>query len=71
MRQAGEFFDPLKYCLHMLDPKKRIKELEEQISELKARWPAHSAQPWMLQQLEEMEEELDELKRATLDEISD
>jgi len=44
-------------------PNKRIQELEEQITELKASWPAHSVQPWMLQQLEELEEELESLKK--------
>jgi hypothetical protein len=52
----------------MNDPQKRIRELEEQITELKARWPAHSVQPWMLQQLEELEAELEELKREEQDE---
>ena len=47
----------------MNDPNERIQELEEQIAELKARWPAHSAQPWMLQQLEELEQELESLKQ--------
>ena len=43
----------------------RIKELERRITELKRRWPAHSAPPTMLQQLEELEEELEkELKKA-------
>ena len=43
----------------------RIEELEEQIAELKSRWPAHSAPPTMFQQLEELEEELErERKRA-------
>ena len=45
----------------MSNPQERIAELEEQIAELKARWPAHSAQPWMLQKLEELEEELEAL----------
>lgn len=40
----------------------RIAKLEEKIAELKARWPAHSAQTWMLQQLEELEEELEALQ---------
>jgi len=52
----------------MSDPQKRIQDLEEQIAELKARWPAHSAQPWMLQQLEELEEELEALKMEPIDE---
>jgi hypothetical protein len=46
----------------MPDLQKRIAQLEEQITELKARWPAHSAQPWMLGQLEDLEEELGALK---------
>lgn len=37
----------------------RIKGLERRISELKSRWPAHSAPPTLLQQLEELEEELE------------
>ena len=44
------------------DPRERIKELEAQIAELKAHWPAHSAQPWILQQLEDLEEELEALQ---------
>ena len=43
-------------------PDERITKLKEQIAELKARWPAHSVQPWMLQQLEELEEELEILQ---------
>ena len=46
----------------MEDPQVRIAKLEEKIAELKARWPAHSVQPWMLQQLEELEEELETLQ---------
>jgi len=40
----------------------RIKELEEEIHALKAQWPAHSVKAWMLQQLEDLEEELAQLK---------
>lgn len=36
----------------------RIQELEQQIRELKDRWPKHSVQPWLLQELEELEDEL-------------
>ena len=38
---------------------KRIREIEEKIADLKARWPAHSVPPHMWQQLEELEEELE------------
>jgi len=37
----------------------RVKEIEEQIADLKARWPAHSVPPHMWQQLEELEEQLE------------
>jgi hypothetical protein len=43
----------------------RVRELQEQIFDLKKRWPAHSTPAWMLQRLDELEEELEnELKRA-------
>lgn len=42
---------------------KRIKELEEKIADLRGRFPAHSVKPALVQQLEELEEELDRLKK--------
>jgi hypothetical protein len=41
---------------------KRIKEIEEEIAEIKARFPAHSVPPRMWQQLEELEEKLEKAK---------
>ena len=41
----------------------RIKEIEAEIADLKARWPAHSVPPKMWQQLEELEEKLEEAKK--------
>jgi hypothetical protein len=38
----------------------RIRELQEQIADLKKRWPAHSTPPAMLQQLDDLEEELEQ-----------
>jgi tRNA-Thr(GGU) m(6)t(6)A37 methyltransferase TsaA len=38
--------------------KDRVTELEEQIADLKERWPAHSVPPAMMTQLDELEEEL-------------
>ena len=44
----------------------RIADLEQQIAELKRRWPAHSAPPTLLEQLDELEAELkEELNKAT------
>ena len=40
--------------------RERIEEIEREIAELKARWPAHSVKPSMWQRLEELEEALEE-----------
>ena len=39
--------------------KKSIEEIEAEIADLKARWPAHSVPPSMWQKLEEIEEQLE------------
>jgi len=44
--------------------KETVRELEEKITDLKARWPAHSVPPSMWQQLEELEDEMEKAKRA-------
>jgi hypothetical protein len=51
--------------------RKRVEELEKQIAELKSRWPAHSVPPAMFQQLDELEEELDQVRKDTSAEKSD
>ncbi len=40
----------------------QIRNVENQIAELKSRWPAHSVPPAMIQQLDELEEELERLR---------
>jgi hypothetical protein len=47
--------------------KDKVKEIEEKIADLKARWPAHSVPPSMWQQLEELEDELAKAKRAEIE----
>ena len=42
----------------------KVREIEDKIADLKARWPAHSVPPSMWQQLEDLEEELEEAKKA-------
>jgi len=42
----------------------KVKEIEDKIADLKARWPAHSVPPLMWQQLEELEDELEKAKEA-------
>jgi hypothetical protein len=44
--------------------KDRIREIEAEIADLKARWLAHSTPPAMWQQLEELEARLEEIKRG-------
>jgi ribosomal protein L29 len=41
----------------------RIKEIKEEIAELKAKWPAHSVPPSMWMKLEELEEKLKQAKK--------
>ncbi len=46
----------------MPDRQERIAELERLIEELKQRLPAHSVKPQMIRELEDLEEELENLK---------
>jgi len=41
----------------------KIKELEAKIADLKGRLPKHSLRPAMLRELEELEDELERLKK--------
>ena len=41
----------------------KIKELEDKIADLKGRLPKHSVRPAMVRELEELEEELENLKK--------
>lgn len=40
----------------------KIEELTEKIKDLKSRFPAHSVKPWMVEELETLEEELERLQ---------
>jgi len=40
-----------------------VERLEQQLADLKARWPVHSARPSMLEELEDLEDRLAEAKR--------
>jgi hypothetical protein len=44
--------------------KETVREIEEKIADLNARWPAHSVPPSMWQQLEELEDKLEKAKEA-------
>lgn len=45
----------------------KIREIEEKIADLKARWPAHSVPPSMWMQLEELEDELEAARKKQSD----
>ena len=49
----------------------KIKEIEEKIADLKARWPAHSVPPSMWMQFEELEDELAKIIKAKKDEVNE
>ncbi len=40
-----------------------VQEIEEKIADLKARWPAHSIPASMWQELEDLEAELEKVKK--------
>lgn len=42
----------------------KVSEIEAKITDLKARWPAHSVPISMWQELEKLEDELDKAKEA-------
>lgn len=42
-----------------------IQHVQQQIADLKSRWPAHSVPPAMIQQLDELEEELERLQHQS------
>jgi hypothetical protein len=42
----------------------KVKEIEEKITDLKGRWPAHSVPPSLWQELEELEEALKDAKES-------
>jgi len=48
----------------MVDPDTPLAELERQLADLKARWPAHSVPPSMLIELEELEQAIAALRGA-------
>lgn len=41
----------------------KIRELEKRLSDLRARWPKHSVPPGMAMELEELEEELERIRK--------
>ena len=63
-------FDEESHLLNMSGIQK-IKELEEQIADLKRQWPAHSVPPAMLQRLEELEDELEQENNKMNEESED
>lgn len=48
----------------MEELEQKIKQLEARIEETKKRFPRHSVQPYLIQELEGLEDELEELKKA-------
>jgi hypothetical protein len=53
-----------KKCIIENMNRESVKAIEEEIAELKARWPAHSVPPHMWQQLEDLEDRLEWAKKA-------
>ena len=49
------------------NPPDRIKQLEDKLAEIKARWPAHSVSPSLWQELEEIEAALEKARKEKAD----
>jgi hypothetical protein len=49
----------------------RISEVKNKIDDVKKRWPFHSVQPFLVQELEELESELEELEKLAKPDSSD
>ena len=49
----------------------KIREIEEKIADLKARWPPHSVPPSMWMQLEKLEDELEAARKEQTDKQDD
>ena len=45
----------------------KVQKIQQEIAELKGRWPAHSVPVSMWQQLEELEEKLDKVRNERLE----
>jgi len=41
----------------------RLAQLENELADLRSRWPAHSVKPQMIEEMEKMEDEIEQLKR--------
>lgn len=44
-----------------------VRRLEEELDDLKKRWPAHSVKPQMVAELERLEEALEDARRRLAD----
>jgi hypothetical protein len=42
----------------------KVREIEKKIEDLKGRWPKHSLKPTMMQELEDLEAQLEVVKKA-------
>ena len=69
-RYTAYILEALRGNAHMDNFESQIKELEFRIAEVKKRFPYHSVQPYLIQELEELEEQLDELMKKRIEPIS-
>lgn len=46
-----------------MDNDKKLAVLENQLKDLKQRWPAHSVKPQMIEEMERIEDEIENLQK--------
>lgn len=48
-----------------MDVTDKLEELKKNLEDLKKRWPAHSVKPYMVEEMERLEEEIFELTKLS------
>ena len=46
-----------------MDITEKIAKLEQDLADLKKRWPAHSVKPEMIEKMEQIEDKIEQLKK--------
>ncbi|MCB8817498.1 hypothetical protein [Desulfosporosinus shakirovi] len=63
MDEKGQWINKREPCKDQQKLMLLLKDVEEKLADLKARWPFHSVQPRMVSEREDLEEERERLMR--------
>ncbi len=57
----------MEKAIRSMDDSERLRQLERQLAELKARMPAHTVRPAMMMEMEDLEDEIATLRAKLKD----